>query len=85
MAEDKIACPRCNWEPRSYDHWLCSCGHQWNTFETGGRCPACKLQWEDTQCKSCAAWSPHLDWYPELDAQLEDALAEVEEGQIIHK
>jgi hypothetical protein len=42
---------------------LCSCGHLWNTFETGGVCPACLHQWTSTQYLSCARWSPHSDWY----------------------
>ena len=43
----------------------------WNTFATGGRCPACKKVWEVTQCVvsagGCEKWSPHLDWYEGLD------------------
>lgn len=80
MAEQKIACPRCAWEPRAYHTWICSCFHTWNTFDTGGRCPNCRKQWEHTHCPSCQEWSPHLDWYWDLDDELEDALAEVEES-----
>jgi hypothetical protein len=45
------------------DLWSCTCGHESNTFETGGVCPACLQRWTDTQCLSCARWSPHSDWY----------------------
>jgi hypothetical protein len=32
---------RCDWSPRREDKWFCACGHEWNTFETGGLpCPA---------------------------------------------
>ncbi len=37
----RIRCPLCDWSPRQEDRWSCSCGHSWNTFETGGVCPAC--------------------------------------------
>jgi hypothetical protein len=59
----RIRCPLCRWSPRKEDHWSCTCGHQWNTFDTGGVCPACLHQWIDTQCLSCRRWSPHSDWY----------------------
>src|SRR6202022_142671 len=35
----------CGWLPRKDDRWSCTCGHSWNTFETGGVCPACLHQW----------------------------------------
>jgi hypothetical protein len=37
----RIKCPLCGWSPRKDDRWACSCGHTWNTFDTGGVCPAC--------------------------------------------
>jgi hypothetical protein len=58
----RIRCPLCGWEPRKEDLWSCSCGHAWNTFDTGGVCPASLKQWTSTQCLSCARWSPHSDW-----------------------
>ena len=59
----RIRCPLCGWSPRENDYWSCSCGHEWNTFDTGGVCPACTLQWTETQCLSCKGWSPHSEWY----------------------
>ena len=61
----RIRCPKCGWEPGKDDRWRCDpgCGHVWNTFETGGRCPSCDKQWTDTVCIHCGEWSRHDDWY----------------------
>lgn len=59
----RIRCPLCGWQPGKHDRWMCSCGHLWNTFDTGGVCPACICQWTTTQCPACHNWSPHSDWY----------------------
>lgn len=82
MAEVKIACPKCEWEPSPSDHWTCSCGHAWHTFDTAGRCPSCKKQWNETQCLGpavggCGAWSPHLDWYRNLDDWLREEIEKI--------
>jgi hypothetical protein len=78
-----IRCPKCSWEPDGFPYWICTCGCQWNTFETGGRCPSCGKQWEQTQCidgaGGCSQWSPHLDWYENLDdivEEVREAIAE---------
>lgn len=63
MTEIKIECPKCEWEPDGGPHWMCSCRHRWNTFDTQGVCPNCKKRWKDTQCIKCFEWSPHEDWY----------------------
>ncbi len=65
MREVKIFCPKCQWVPSPSSRWICRCGCVWNTFETAGVCPQCGKNWEDTQCLSCHAWSPHVDWYHE--------------------
>jgi hypothetical protein len=59
----RIRCPLCAWEPGRHDVWMCLCGHVWNTFATGGVCPACSRKWEETQCLRCKEWSPHDAWY----------------------
>jgi hypothetical protein len=59
----RIRCPLCGWSPRKEDLWSCTCSNEWNTFDTGGVCPACLHQWASTQCLSCTRWSPHSDWY----------------------
>jgi hypothetical protein len=61
----RIRCPLCGWVPRKHDVWMCSCKHLWNTFDTGGVCPACLHQWAVTQCRACHKFSPHSDWYEE--------------------
>jgi hypothetical protein len=58
-----IRCPKCGWRPGPHDRWACKCGHIWNTFDTGGVCPACLYQWTVTACLRCGEWSPHSDWY----------------------
>jgi hypothetical protein len=69
-----IRCPRCSWRPSPHDLWCChaedtpeppfpSCGTEWNTFSTHGRCPGCSHQWRWTSCLLCGEWSPHEDWY----------------------
>jgi hypothetical protein len=59
----RIACPRCRYSPKSTDRWNCRCGHRWNTFDTGGVCPACSYEWKETACAVCGELSPHKDWY----------------------
>ncbi|NOT49305.1 MAG: hypothetical protein HOP17_16380 [Acidobacteria bacterium] len=69
-----IRCPICRWQPQHLDRWTCwdcdypeyfyeGCGTEWNTFETGGKCPTCFHQWAWTSCLSCWGWSKHEDWY----------------------
>jgi hypothetical protein len=79
-ARAKIRCPACRWEPQRNSRWFCApmgapehfnggCGHRWNTFDTGGRCPGCQHQWRFTSCLSCGVASPHLDWYEDKPAR----------------
>jgi hypothetical protein len=65
-----IACPKCDWRPDHFAQWSCSCGRQWNTFETRGVCPRCSKQWKMAQCSTqdgCGEWSDHEEWYHEDD------------------
>jgi hypothetical protein len=57
----RVRCPRCAWEPGRDDLWSCLCLPSWNTFDTGGLCPACGRQWIETQCLRRREWSPHAD------------------------
>jgi hypothetical protein len=61
-----VACPKCDWRPDAQSLWQCTCGHQWNTFQTHGVCPACGKVWKMTACSrydGCGQWSDHEDWY----------------------
>jgi hypothetical protein len=58
-----IRCPLCGWSPRKEDKWFCERDNEWNTFDTGGICPACLHQWTETRCLSCSRWSPHSERY----------------------
>jgi hypothetical protein len=48
----RIRCPLCGWSRREDDLWSCTCGHEWNTFDTGGVCPACLQQWTGRRTSS---------------------------------
>ena len=65
---DRIRCPKCQWNPRPSDRWMCHCTHTWNTFDTRGKCPGCSFQWSQTMCLSCREWSEHESWYEKGDA-----------------
>ena len=78
----EICCPKCEWEPDGGSHWVCTCGHHWNTFDTCGKCPQCSRTWEDTQCPGpgfpggCGSWSKHVDWYKNLDVEIRRQIEE---------
>ena len=78
--EEKIACPKCDWEPDGKPYWQCDhCQTAFDTFETTAICPQCRKQFRDTQCIACRKFSPHLDWYRNLDAWLREQLARLRE------
>lgn len=82
MAEVKIACPKCNWEPTPADMWNCTCGHVWHIFDTAGNCPNCGKHWEETPCLGpevggCTQSSPHLEWYRNLDKWLLEEIKKI--------
>jgi hypothetical protein len=64
--EEKILCPKCEWEPDGYPYWMCHCGYVWNTFDTYGKCPKCGYIHRNTQCIECGKTSPHPDWYVDI-------------------
>ncbi len=83
MKEEKIACPKCDWEPDGGEYWGCStCGHTWDTFKTAARCPSCGTQYRHTQCiphaGGCNQSSPHIDWYRHLDDWLKEEIESIE-------
>lgn len=58
-----VRCPACGFIPTEAGQWGCACGHYWDTFKTGGVCPACHTGWEKTICPDCKVLSPHRAWY----------------------
>jgi hypothetical protein len=64
-----IACPKCDFCPRPNLLWICrpGCATKWHTFATHGICPGCHKFWHDTCCPRCKMWSPHDDWYRDLN------------------
>lgn len=87
MTEEKIACPKCDWEPDGFPYWMCdSCATTWNTFDTAARCPGCGKQFKETQCidqaGGCGQVSPHLEWYHHLDNWLKEQLAKIKERKL---
>ena len=75
-----IYCPRCHWKPDGKIHWMCSCGCQWNTFDTAAVCPQCPRRWRNTACPDgpaggCGRMSPHIDWYHGLDEAIHNLLS----------
>ena len=66
-----VACPGCGYVPSAYDKWICApdgCGHAWNTFDTGARCPECDAQFAWTACPGCTRTYPHRAWYRQQSA-----------------
>jgi hypothetical protein len=76
----RVCCPKCGWQPNEDSSWSCTpmghpeyyvhgaCGHSWNTFKTGGKCPGCRHRWKNTVCLSCGELSPHKAWYAQPGA-----------------
>ena len=61
-----VACPGCGYEPMPDDRWVCApdgCGHHWDTFATGARCPECDAQFPWTTCPRCGETFAHRAWY----------------------
>ena len=79
-----VSCPGCGRRPDGETRRQCHCGHVWDVFFTGGRCPACFYQWEKIRCcateEGCGSWFPYLDWYGDLEAWLATELAALNEA-----
>lgn len=86
MADIKIACPKCNWEPDGGAYWVCTCGCVWNTFDTAAQCPNCHKQWTHTACiphrGGCTSMPPHVDWYRNLDDWVVEEVASAQEQPV---
>lgn len=82
MGKIKVCCPSCGWKPDGKAHWKCSCGTQWNAFETLGKCPTCSKQWDYTQCVEdtggCNQFAAHDKWYAGLDEVVEELITELQ-------
>jgi hypothetical protein len=68
MAEQKVKCPICSWNPSADEHWHClQCGNDIDHFKSVGRCNQCQYTHELTYCPEekggCGQSTPHLDWY----------------------
>jgi hypothetical protein len=57
-----FACPMCHAAPPAGPYWKCSCGHLFDTFETGAVCPGCGKSFGSTACLDCGAQSPLSKW-----------------------
>jgi hypothetical protein len=81
MAKITVCCPSCNWKPDNKAHWKCTCGTQWNAFESLGKCPTCSKQWAYTQCVEevggCNHFAPIEEWYQGLNEVVNDLIEEM--------
>jgi len=58
-----LKCPSCGMAPPVGPFWGCSnCHQQFDTFETGGRCPHCGTQYGVTACLDCRRSAPQHEW-----------------------
>jgi Zn-dependent protease len=57
-----FACPSCRTAPPIGAFWRCSCGAQFDTFETGAMCPNCSQQFPVSECLDCRRPFPMADW-----------------------
>lgn len=59
----ELRCPACGWVPFALDAWKCKeCGMVWDSFSTGGMCPRCHHQHEETACPRCRRIAPNERW-----------------------
>jgi Zn-dependent protease len=60
----EAACPYCGSHPPIGNHWTCPCGHDFDTFQTGGICLICGNSFNVTQCGDCGKDAPIQQWMP---------------------
>jgi Zn-dependent protease len=58
-----LKCPSCGMAPPIGNYWGCAnCHQQFDTFESGGRCPHCNTQYGTTMCLDCRRSTPPHEW-----------------------
>jgi Zn-dependent protease len=62
---DHASCPFCHQHPPQSPLWSCPCGSRFDTFQTGGNCPACGRAFQTTMCPFCQQSSPIHLWFPQ--------------------
>lgn len=56
-------CPNCQAHPLKGNFWNCGrCGTAFDTFESGGNCPSCGLNYDTTTCPECRRGYPMATW-----------------------
>jgi Zn-dependent protease len=63
---EQYHCPSCKQSPPAVPLWKCACGTQYDTFATGGACPACGRAFPATQCPRCGEAYPFALWAPSM-------------------
>jgi hypothetical protein len=59
----ELRCPFCAWVPFAVEAWKCKeCGFVWDSFGTGGACPRCGHQHDETACARCRKIFPMERW-----------------------
>ncbi|MDP9173773.1 MAG: M50 family metallopeptidase [Planctomycetota bacterium] len=55
-------CPACGSSPPMGPLWVCTCGKNFDTFETQASCPACGRTFQTTRCADCGNSAPITAW-----------------------
>ncbi len=62
----EIYCPSCERQPTQLAK--CSCGNEWNAYETNLCCPKCSKQFDQIRCSSCGRVSDQASWFHDRPA-----------------
>jgi hypothetical protein len=58
-----LRCPNCGWVPFAISAWKCKeCRYVWDSFATGGACPRCHHQHQETACVRCRRIFANRQW-----------------------